>query len=181
MIWLGIFILLAAWSSVFSRMAGGGLWPARPPGFGEALFVLPIAVMSMGPWWAGGLWFAWSYLWMQTGHVTAYHMANKDGPDYYAQGRRNVLDYVVAPVFKAFGWPVSSWEPRYCWAFMALKGFLIHAPLGLWAFPAALLWPTAYWLGNVWLPKVRRDIDGEMVAEFLAGAFSGAVVAISLT
>lgn len=112
----------------------------------------------------------WVYGWFQTGHGTAYDMGSN--PSVALSGRKAPLSYVIDPLCKALGKPLGG--VFYCWVFMGLKGFLMHLPLGPWAILMAIQWPAAYWVGNCLVPKT---IDGEMVAELLSGAFSGAVLA----
>lgn len=91
---------------------------------------------------------AWSYIWMQTGHGTAFHMGVAP---HHAQGlRKQTLSAVIDPICYRFQWKLGEWQ--YCWMFMALKGMLIAAPLALSASPWLVLFgltfPVAYWLGS---------------------------------
>jgi hypothetical protein len=122
-------------------------------------------------WWLALLSLVWSYLWMQTGHGTAYHMgfypeeALKIDPK---TGKRRVqtLSPVIDPLCKAIGAPLGG--PVYCWLFMGLKGFLIALPV----LPAALMnlvfWPLSYWIGWARFNNVKGEV--ETISGTLAGA-----------
>lgn len=172
--------LVVVFQSVMSRMSGGGLLAEKLPKFlPELLFSLSFGVVASRhfsePLHAvliGLACVAWSYLWMQTGHGTAYHMAANPAA---AQGdRKQFLSIVIDPICKLFSQPLG--EAFYCWTFMGLKGALIHLPLGFYAAPAAILWPLAYYIGHRLVPRFYPKIEGTAVAETIAGATSGVLI-----
>lgn len=171
---------IVAFQSVVARMSGGGLGAQKLPEWltwlPEVFFALTIGVAAgyeHGLWWVGAIASVWAYLWMQTGHGTAFHMGTNPAE---AQGtRKQTLSIIVDPVCKLFNQPLG--ETFYCWLFMGLKGLLIHAPLGLYALPAALLWPLAYHIGRRFVPRYLSAADGGAAAELLSGAFSGLLIA----
>lgn len=173
-----LFAFLVAFMAVAARVAGGGVFK-HPAGTGEAAFALPVAV-AFGYMHEsvlmGAFCFAWVFLWFQTGHAVAFKMGAD--PSLAQSGRKAFLSFFIDPLCKAKGKPLGG--AFYCWAFMGLKGFLMHLPLGLWAPVGAILWPTAYYIGNRIVPRFAEHTDGEMVAEFLSGAFSGLVLAAYL-
>jgi hypothetical protein len=165
------FLIFVLWQSVFSRMAGGGIWPKRPFGFAEVMFALPFGITHFPEWYAL-IAVAWSYAWMQTGHGTAFLMGY--GKNIAATGRKQTLSRVIDPICRLFRQPLGG--SFYCWSFMGLKGLLIHMPLGLMALPAAVLWPCSYYIGHRIASK--HGYDGGVIAELLAGASSGLCIGI---
>lgn len=170
---------LIIYMAITSRMAGGGVCPQRPAQLSEILFALPVGIaagMAHGLWCGLACW-VWSYAWMQTGHGTAFHMST--GENEAAAGRKEFLSPVIDPLCRVLGQPLGG--SFYCWAFMGLKGLLIHLPLGLLALPGAVLWPACYFIGNRVLPKLLPSVDGAEVAEYLSGASAGFLVGVALT
>lgn len=167
--------MLILYQAFMSRLAGGGIWPKRPANLAEVLFSLPFGLAYHHPVIQT---FAclWAFAWMTTGHAVAFHMGS--GENFALEGRKAPLSRVVDPLCHAARQPLGG--SFYCWAFMGLKGFLIHLPLGLYALPMAFLWPLSYFIGNVLCPKIFPETDGEMIAECLAGAFSGLVVSMAI-
>lgn len=166
---------LIVFMAAAARVAGGGVFK-HPAGVGEAMLSLPIAVaigVNYGSFWAVVACFAWVFMWFQTGHALAFKMGAD--PATAQSGRKAFLSHIIDPLCKATGKPLGG--VFYCWVWMGLKGFLMHLPLGGWAGLMAVLWPLAYWFGNRFIPLVVATVDGEMVAEYLSGAFSGIVLA----
>lgn len=164
--------------SALARASGGGLGAhildARKDGgkspfnltwLPEALFGLCIGLATGYEY--GWLWtlpaFAWSYIFMQSGHGTFYNMQGwqSSNPD-----RKQTLEYVVRPVFNLFGW--SIYTPRYSWACMGLKGAMIGLPLFPFGLLLAFLWPLAY------------AIKDSELGEWLSGAFTGLCIVLFL-
>lgn len=108
-----------------------------------------------------------SYISMQSGHATAYHMGRR--PEAAQGSRKQTLSYIIDPICKFFGLRLG--EGPYCYLFMGLKGFLIGIPLGPYAFLLAALWPISYDLG---------ETKGYNLAEWISGASAGLCVAIFL-
>lgn len=194
--------VLVAIQSITARMAGGGLGAQKLPEWltwlPELFFALAIgAAIYVGhpegirlafdiPYvlkldfyltrdGATALSSTWSYLWMQTGHHTAYHMTLNPAA---ALERKQTLSVIVDPICKLLNQPLGG--TFYCWLFMGLKGVLIHAPLGLFALPAAVLWPLAYYLGRKVIPRYFPRFDGGAAAELFSGAFSGLLTALRI-
>lgn len=186
--------------SAFAFRAGGGGFSFIPPLLGKILYALCFAApcvqvlqymedVDPAQFALRGMLcvvtILWALIWACTGHATAYQMAAPDAPDYRAEGRTEFLDGAVDPVCTALHWPLSSHDMRYCWLFMALKGFLIHSSLGpLAGLAGACAWPTAYLIGNRIIPDIfpgLRKFGHETVAEYTAGAFSGIIIYSCLT
>ncbi len=166
-------LALIAWCSVFARMAGGGVWVNRPANVAEACMTSAIGLavyLHYDLRWADGLAWAWSYLWFQTGHAVAFHMNNGVEHDA-ANGRKAFLSPVIDQLCRVLRQPLGG--NFYCWSFMLLKGALIHAPLGYLCPAGAFMFAASYWLGH-------RVIKRPEVAEYLSGAFSGLLIAMSL-
>lgn len=193
---------------VLARMAGGGIgarhldkvkltWLpellfAAPFGYCAYLTALDMIPNSAGAFWVGIMGAAWSYLWMQTGHGTAFHMGRRP---HIAQGaRKQTLSAIVDPIcegfykriyykkmtwtndgkwitlrWKGMGWKLGEWQ--YCWLFMGLKGVLIGLPAFPFGLILGVLWPAAYAYGH----QKRIGTD-----EFLTGVYAGLVVVLVL-
>lgn len=166
--------------SVLARASGGGIVPlpavlSRLP---ELLFAGGISVgvyalhhsllLSL-------LALLWSYIWMETGHGTAFHMARNPTS---AQGdRKQTLSRVIDPLCRAVGAPLGG--VFYCWTFMGLKGLLIGLPLFPFGLPLVVLWPLAYELG-IRLEEANVTSERGMAGEWWAGAFTGLLLGLSL-
>lgn len=165
-------VVLILWQAIAARAAGGGifknLW--RVP---EILFALPFGLAAFalsGEWWLGLLGAVWSFLWMETGHGTAFWMGYQ--PKDAQSGRKQFLSPVVDAVTRAAGRPLGG--VFYCWVFMGLKGFLIALPCGWWAFLLAFLWPAYYQIGREL--QVKGWVKDGAVCEWLSGGAAGLVV-----
>lgn len=165
-------IIITAIMAVLSRLSGGGLFasklPARLP---EILFSLPfgyVLVMHTGNMYWGLAAWLWSYIWMETGHGTAFHMGLK--PEVAQSGRKQALSAVIDPVCSVLGYPLGG--KLYCWLFMGLKGMLIGLPVAPFGFTLAFLWPFGYWLG-----RIMGNRHGEI--EWISGIFSGVIIYLS--
>lgn len=158
--------------SCLSRAAGGGLGAKHLDKF-KATW-LPEALIGIGigaatyvawdVWWLSALATAWSYIWFQTGHGTAFHMGREP---WVAQGKRKqTLSLVVDPICKTLGWTLG--ETKYCTLFMSLKGFLVGLPLGPFALLTGLMWPVGYGV---------KDTEA---GEWISGAAIGLATALLL-
>lgn len=119
----------------------------------------------------------WGLAWraIELGHGTAYHMGRNPK---LAQGvRKQSLSVLVDPLCRALKQPLGG--TFYCWTFMGLKGFLIHATLGWFALLAIVLWPSVYYVGQ----RIWRDKYGEAgygACETLSGLVSSFLLALTL-
>lgn len=154
--------------SILARMAGGGIWPNRPSGLAELLFATPIGIAYGGASVMGGLAIAWTYLFMQTGHGTAFAMGRH--PEYAQNGRKQFLSRFIDPICMAIRKPLGGMF--YCWAFMGLKGLLIGIPVAPYGLFLAVLWPLGYELGY-------RIENTSKYGELISGAFAGLIVGLS--
>ena len=163
-------LLLIPLMAFLARASGGGIkLPAALAWLPEALFALVIGIVACkihGPVWGciGGL---ISYIFMQTGHATAYHMGRNPKA---AQGtRKGTLSLIVDPICKWLGWTLG--ERPYCYLFMSLKGLGLGLSVAPWGLLMALLWPLAYDIG-----RIRNNEPSEM----LSGAAMGGVLCLAL-
>lgn len=115
---------------------------------------------------------AWSYLWMQTGHGTAYTMGNN--PNIAQSGRKQTLSYVIDPLCRLFKQPLGG--TFYSWVFMGLKGLLIGLPAFPFGLALAILWPQAYKIG--WM--TQKGDRATAIGEIASGLFAGLLIAITL-
>jgi len=150
-----------------------GIMPYNLTWLPELFFTLPFGLTALwmyGEWWQGLLAWAGAYIFMQSGHGTAYHMG------FYPQealkidpktGQRRVqkLSMIVDPICKLFKKPLGGFW--YCSLFMGLKGFLIAASVPVAALILAVLWPVGYYYG--W--KLHNNVKGEV--EHYSGAGAG--------
>lgn len=165
-------IIIIAIMATLARLAGGGLFASKLPAkLPEILFALPFGyVMVMhtaNMYWGLATWL-WSYIWMETGHGTAFHMGFK--PEIAQGGRKQALSRFIDPVCNALGYPLGG--KLYCWLFMGLKGLLIGLPVAPWGLALSFLWPLGYWLG-------RMIGNRHGAIEWISGAFAGLVIYLS--
>lgn len=168
--------LLVVYQAIAARAAGGGIFKniGRIP---EILFALPFGLAAYA--WSGepmvaGLGAVWSFLWMETGHGTAFWMGYC--PSDARGERKQFLSPVVDAVTRAAGRDLGG--VFYCWVFMGLKGLLISLPCGPWAILLAFLWPAAYQVGRYL--QYNDKVEGGALCEWLAGGAAGLVVGLSL-
>lgn len=189
---LSLFLLvsLVIVMSVLARTSGGGIiklpgWAGGVPEiifgffFGLHAFMWASSIDHLSPYaWAYGLtaWI-WSWLWMETGLDTAFHMGI-DEADVQSGAAKDLLEVVAAPLCKAIGQPLGG--QFYCWVVMGLKGFLICLPTGWPALLAFPLWPACYFFGNRVVPRRWPLVDGEVIAECLSGGVAGFIIWLSI-
>ena len=166
--------------ALLSRMSGGGLFASRIPSFlPEVLFALGFGLGAhlLGyPWYVVVLSSVWSYIWMQTGHGTAFKMGRE--PDTALSGRKQTLSYVVDPICKALGRPLG--EGLYCWVFMGTKGLLIGLPVAPFGLLLGILWPIGYEIGYQARERVSSSVSATATGEMVTGFFAGAVILLQL-
>lgn len=167
--------MLAIILAFLARAAGGGLgvdklpqWCNRLP---ELLFAVPFGVVaysatgSLG--WGIFSW-VWSFVAMELGHGNVYRMGGIDG--LYID-RPQSIEKIVRPIYSRLGGQLN--HPRYSWAVMGTKGFLIGLP----AFPCGLglvvLWPLAYHIGH----RIEKQPS---TAEWISGMFAGFTITSAL-
>jgi hypothetical protein len=164
-------ITLIAIMATLARLAGGGLFADRiHKRLPEILFALPfgyVLVMHTGNMYWGLAAWIWSYLWMETGHGTAFHMGYK--PEV-ARTRKQALSRIIDPICAYLGYPLGG--KLYCWLFMGLKGALIGLPAAPAGLLLGLLWPFGYWLG-----RLLGNRHGAI--EWISGGFAGLVIYLS--
>jgi len=187
------FLALLIFLIVAARASGGGFgaeWLQKRIGWGglpEILFAAPFGVtlgVLTGEWWLGVLGWAWSFLWMETGHgvVLPWGQPIPDGEfkDELIGGRKQTLTPVVNFLAQQFGIstdrPDGIYSVGYCRLFMAVKGFLIGLPAG--GLLLVVLWPACYEVGAR-LRGRTLPIDPHALTECLTGAV--AAVTIGLT
>ena len=173
-------VLMVLLMAALARMAGGGKLIPMPPNAEKLPEFLFAAAFGMASYLAvpsltlAAASLAWSFLWMETGHGTAFHMGRR--PDIAQSGRRQFLNLPIDALCKALRMPLGG--RFYCWAFMGLKGALIGLPvfpLGLWL---GLLWPAGYEVGRLMVDyKICKD--GRW-CEYLSGGGAGMVVAFAI-
>lgn len=177
---------------VLSRASGGGIWtyklnkkgavgddgadlggimPFNLTWLPEVLFSLPFGLapgLAAHDVFVGVLAFAWSFIWMQSGNGNALHW----GEGVYNPDRDTSFSPVVNAIADKFKIDRSS--RNYCRIHMAVKGFLIGAPLFLiGGVILAVLWPLGYEIGHRFKDSVK---DSNVIREALAGL--GAAIAI---
>lgn len=163
----------------------GGIMPFSLSMLPEILFGAVLAVPVAFAWgfWAWLAAAAWCYLWMETGHGTAYTMgrnpniATKIDPKT-GKVRKQRLSYVVDPICRLLGKPLGG--TFYSWLFMGLKGFLIGLPFFPFGLTLAFLWPASYEYG-MRLREKRWVKEHNVPAEFLSCAFAGLCSGLALT
>lgn len=169
--------------AVLARASGGGLFATSLPdklgflpelAFG-AVFGL-VFHMEHGGLLLPLLAAVWSFLWMETGHGTAFHMGRR--PSEALSGRKQTLSVVIDPLCRAVGAPLGG--KFYGWAFMGLKGALIGLPVAPAGLLLAVLWPLAYFVGMYLLWEPEEDNGRGDVAELLSGAFAGLILGLAL-
>jgi hypothetical protein len=157
-------IIIIAVMSFLTR-ACGAAWNRIPQL--EIAFAAPfgyVAYLSSGSPLVGLLGWIISYAGFQLGHGNFYQMRGvditNDKPEHIESLARKIYPNI--------------YTPAYSWICMGFKGLII----GLAAFPfgllLGLLWPAAYFLG--W--KLQKNDSA--TAEFLAGAFAGLILWVSL-
>lgn len=161
-----------------SRACGGGFYgPYIGDRFNEVIFALPIGFtvyLSSGSVIQAILGWAITFGAMALGHGTFFAMngyedKNRDDPN---DVRIQTIEKVFRPLYVKLGGDI--YKPMYSWYMMGCKGLLIGLPLGLWAIPLAILWPTCYWVGR----KVEHNINE--VAEYASGVCAACMVMASL-
>lgn len=170
--WISFIVL---WQAFLARLSGGGmfakhLWSALP----EVIFSVPYAligvllVYQISPIFIP-LCFIFTWRMMELGHGTFYDMEGyRDYPD--DPKRKQTLEYITRPIYKLFSNDIR--KPAYSWLCMGLKGLLIGLPLGWFAIPHAILWPSAYWLG--------RKLGRAEYSEWISGAVSGLLISLTI-
>jgi len=169
--------------TVTARQAGGGLGAQYLDRFKitwlpEAVFALCLGWVAAQSWsfphqfgypFVFAVSSLWSYIWMQTGHGTAFHMGLNPKE---AQGtRKQTLSAVVDPICKKLGWTLG--EFNYCFLFMGIKGLLTALPLGPLALLNFLAWPMAYIIG-------RYRFNSGAACELTSGFFIAILASLTL-
>jgi hypothetical protein len=138
----------------------------------ELLFAAPIGYigyLSTDLWWVGLLGWAWSYIWMQTGHHTPL-MTHFGAKPYKFDGKTNTLGNVVDPMAVALEYEAG--DRSYCRLFMGLKGLLIGLPMFPLGLLLAPLWSTSYEIGY----KIKIST---LYGEYFSGACAYLLVVLS--
>lgn len=165
-------ILMTVGMAILARASGGGIvkLPSMLGWLPEATFGLSFgfAVFLYHGTLLGLLAGAWSYIWMQTGHGTAFSMGER--PQDAQSGRKQFLSPVVDWVCAKLRQPLGG--AFYCWLFMGLKGLLIGLPVAPAGLLLGILWPLAYFIG--------RKVKISALCELLSGACAGLVIWLHL-
>lgn len=144
------------------------------------LFAVPITLASTQlfdhTWWTLALAFVAAWRGFEFGHGTFFamtgysdHNRDENSPD---EPRIQTLEKFVRPIYTRLGGDIN--KPLYSWVCMGTKGFIMTLPLGLWALPAAYLYPAAYWYGF-------RIEDNKSISELISAMVIGLLVSLSLT
>jgi hypothetical protein len=180
-------LLIIFLMSLLSRASGGGFFAPYLEKKGVGKGVMPInlsflpelafaGVIAFAVYPVYGLlislmcW-AWSYLWMQTGHGTVLPWGEKsaaeikDRSQFLTPAVTFIAKILKIEKFKEDGY---SRTINYCRLFMAVKGFLIGLPLG--GIPLAIMWPLGYEIG--------ARLKDHKFSELLAGAGAGISIII---
>jgi len=166
-----------AYMSAMAHICGGGLVkvPDALKKVPKFLFGLGFGVASYslhGSLWLAALATLISGFWMDTGHGTAWEMGFD--PSEAQSGRQEFLSPLIDPLTKALGLPLGG--VFYCWAFMALKGALIGLSVQPFGLLLGVLWPLAYYLGELsWKAGAVWDWQ-----EIISGAYAGLIVGLIL-
>lgn len=162
-----ISLLLIPVMAFLHYWAGGNIFPL-PKKFSwipEAIMGLIIAgavSLHYGNWWIFAPVSVFSFFMINLGHGTIYKMTGWQSSD---PNRKQTLEYVVRLFYK------DIHTPLYSWLCMGFKGFLIGLPLFPLGLSLSILWPVAYYLGNVKLGHNKW-------AEAISGVFLGICLAL---